>query len=181
MVVLVGLAAWTIFSPFIVSWLARGQSTEDLAQLTGRTKVWAAIAARQTTMLQEFFGTGLGNKSFDGLAIDSNWVATHLELGRVGVALVVAILLVIFLGGMDAARPARAAPSPSSSSSTAWWRRSPRRAWATPRRTCSTSRSRRRWSPFRPGSCAGSRARVPGRAPSPARSDGIAAPISTLS
>ena len=102
--VLVGLAAWTIFSPLIVSWLARGQSAEDLAQLTGRTKVWAAIAARHTTMLQEFFGTGLGNKSFDGLAIDSNWVATHLELGRVGVALVVAILLVIFLAAWT--RPA---------------------------------------------------------------------------
>jgi hypothetical protein len=103
-VVLAGLAIWTVFSPLIVSWLARGQSTEDLAQLTGRTKVWAAIAARQTTMLQEFFGTGLGNKSFDGLAIDSNWVATHLELGRVGVALVGAILLVIFLAAWT--RPA---------------------------------------------------------------------------
>ena len=96
-VVLGGLTVWTVFSPFIVSWLARGQSTEDLAQLTGRTKVWAAIAARQTTLLQELFGTGLGNKSFDGLAIDSNWVATHVELGRVGVAIVVAFLLVIFL------------------------------------------------------------------------------------
>jgi O-antigen ligase len=93
-----------VFSPLIVSWLARGQSTEDLAQLTGRTKVWAAIAARQTTALQEFFGTGLGNKSYDGLAIDSNWVATHLELGRVGVALVVAFLLVIFLAAWT--RPA---------------------------------------------------------------------------
>jgi O-antigen ligase len=103
-VVLVGLAAWTIFSPLNVSWLARGQSTEDLAQLTGRTKVWAAIAARQTTMLQELFGSGLGNKSFDGLPIDSNWVATHLELGRVGVALVVAVLLVIFLAAWT--RPA---------------------------------------------------------------------------
>ena len=99
-----GLAIWTVFSPIIVSWLARGQSAEDLAQLTGRTKVWAAIAPAQTTMLQEFFGTGLGNKSFDGLAIDSNWVATHLELGRVGVALVVAFLLVIFLAAWT--RPA---------------------------------------------------------------------------
>jgi O-antigen ligase len=103
-VVLAGLAIWTVFSPIIVSWLARGQSAEDLAQLTGRTKVWAAIGARQTTILQEFFGTGLGNKSFDGLAIDSNWVATHLELGRVGVALVVAFLLVIFLAAWT--RPA---------------------------------------------------------------------------
>jgi hypothetical protein len=95
--VLVAVTVWTVFSPIIVSWLARGQSTEDLTQLTGRTKVWAAIAERQTTLLQELFGTGLGNKSFDGLAIDSNWVATHVELGRAGVALVVAFLLALFL------------------------------------------------------------------------------------
>ena len=42
--------------------------------------------------MEELFGTGLGDKSFDGLPIDSNWVSTHLELGRVGVALVVAFL-----------------------------------------------------------------------------------------
>ena len=62
---------------------------------TGRTKVWSAIAERETTLLQELFGTGLGNKSFGGLAIDSNWVATNLELGRVGVALVVVFLLAL--------------------------------------------------------------------------------------
>ncbi|HVN12381.1 MAG TPA: hypothetical protein VMT69_09815 [Kineosporiaceae bacterium] len=103
-VLLAGLVMWTVFSPLIVSWLARGQSTEDLAQLTGRTKVWAAIAARQTTTLEELFGTGLGNKSFDGLAIDSNWVATHLELGRLGVAIVVAFLAFLLLAAVT--RPA---------------------------------------------------------------------------
>lgn len=103
-VVLVSLAAWTVLSPLIVSWLARGQTTQDLTQLTGRTRVWAAIAKRQATMLQELFGTGLGNKSFDGLPIDSNWVATNVELGRLGVAVVVAFLLVIFLTAMT--RPA---------------------------------------------------------------------------
>ena len=98
------VASWILFSPFIISWLSRGQSTQDLTQLTGRTKVWAAVAARQTTMLQELFGTGLSNKSFGGLAVDSNWVATHLELGRLGVALVVACLVMVFLAAV--ARPA---------------------------------------------------------------------------
>jgi O-antigen ligase len=96
-VLLAGLAGSTIFSPLIVSWLARGQSTSDLAQLTGRTKVWAAVAERDVTFPQEMFGTGLSNKSFQGLSIDSNWVATHLELGRVGVAIDVAFLLFLFL------------------------------------------------------------------------------------
>ena len=96
-VLLTSLAVWTVFSPVIVSWLTRGQSSEDLAQFTGRTKVWTAAAEQERTMLQELFGTGLGNKSFGGLPIDSSWVATQLELGRLGVAMVVALLLVLFL------------------------------------------------------------------------------------
>jgi hypothetical protein len=103
-VVLVALITWTVFSPLIVSWLTRGQSAQDLTELTGRTKVWAAVAKRQTTTLEELFGVGLGNKSFNGLPIDSNWVATHLELGRLGVAFVVAFLISLFLSAV--ARPA---------------------------------------------------------------------------
>jgi len=103
-VFLVSLAAWIVLSPLIVSWLARGQSETDLTQLTGRTKVWADIAQQKFTWMQELFGTGLGNKSFGGLPIDSNWVATHLELGRLGVAIVVAFLLVLLLTAVT--RPA---------------------------------------------------------------------------
>jgi hypothetical protein len=101
---LVALAAWIVLSPLIVSWLARGQSASDLEQLTGRTKVWEAVAQQKRPMIQEIFGTGLGNKSFNGLPIDSNWVATRLELGRVGVAIVVALLLVLLLTAVT--RPA---------------------------------------------------------------------------
>ena len=67
------------------------------------------LEQRQTTGLQELFGTGLGNKSFNGLAIDSNWVATNLELGRVGVAVVVAFLLFLLLAAL--ARPAGPRPA----------------------------------------------------------------------
>jgi hypothetical protein len=101
---LAALAVWIVFSPVIVSWLTRGQSAEDLAQLTGRTKVWAAAAEHERSIMQELFGTGLGNKSFNGLPIDSNWVATHLETGRLGVAIVVAVLLVLFFAAVT--RPA---------------------------------------------------------------------------
>jgi O-antigen ligase len=103
-VVLGALVTWTVFSPVIVSWLTRGQTSQDLSELTGRTKVWDAIAERRTTTVQEIFGTGLGDKSFGGLPIDSNWVATHLELGRLGVALVVAFLLAILFTALT--RPA---------------------------------------------------------------------------
>jgi hypothetical protein len=97
------VAVWIVFSPLIISWFARGQSEEDLTQLTGRTKVWAAIAHHQFTAMQKLFGIGLGNKSFNGLPIDSNWVATRLELGRTGVAIVVIFLLVLLLTAI--ARP----------------------------------------------------------------------------
>jgi hypothetical protein len=102
--VLTGLVAWIAFSPMIVNWLARGQSAQDLTQLTGRTKVWTLVNQQHRTGMQELFGTGLGNKSFAGLPIDSNWVATRLELGRLGLALVIALLLVLFLGAVT--RPA---------------------------------------------------------------------------
>lgn len=104
-VLLIGSAgAWIAFSPFIVSWLARGQSSTDLSQLTGRTKVWAAVAARQKSWTQDLFGTGLSNKSYNGAAIDSTWVSAHLELGRLGVAIIISFLLVIFLAAVT--RPA---------------------------------------------------------------------------
>ena len=36
---------------------------------------------------KEMFGNGLSNKSFDGLPVDSNWVATFLDLGWFGIEL----------------------------------------------------------------------------------------------
>ena len=46
----------------------------------------------------------LGEQVVRRLAIDSTWVATHLELGRLGVAIVVAFLLVLLLAAVT--RPA---------------------------------------------------------------------------
>jgi hypothetical protein len=100
----IAIVAWLVFSSLIVSWLARGQSATDLTQLTGRTRVWAAAAQQELTIVQELFGIGLTNKSFDGLPIDSSWVATKIELGRLGVGITVAVLLVLFLAAVT--RPA---------------------------------------------------------------------------
>ena len=81
----VGILAGTLFAPQIVSWAARGQSAEDASQLTGRTKVWSASLAEARPRLQELFGNGLSNKSFNGLPVDSNWVASFLDLGWFGI------------------------------------------------------------------------------------------------
>jgi uncharacterized membrane protein YjjP (DUF1212 family) len=45
---------------------------------------------------QVIFGYGLSNKSFNGLPIDSNWLATYYDLGLFGVFLCLALLVFVF-------------------------------------------------------------------------------------
>jgi hypothetical protein len=87
----------TFFSPFIVGWLSRGQSVEEASRLTGRTSVWTSISGLQRPWLEEAFGTGLSNKSFNGLPIDSNWLAVYLDQGWFGVIIDAALLLTLLL------------------------------------------------------------------------------------
>jgi hypothetical protein len=89
------IAATAVFAPQIVSWLSRGQTVEDAAQLTGRTKVWSDVFATPRPTMEALFGSGLSNKSFDGLAIDSNWVASYMDQGWFGVVLQAAMLLLL--------------------------------------------------------------------------------------
>jgi hypothetical protein len=95
--IVTGVVGGTLFAPQLVKWLARGQSAEDAAQLTGRTKVWSAATQGERTFTSQLFGDGLSNKSFDGLPIDSNWVATYLDLGWFGIVVQVAFLLLLLL------------------------------------------------------------------------------------
>jgi len=100
----------SLFSPLLVDWFWRGQSAEEAAQLTGRTKVWTEILSLQRSSLEQAFGSGLSNKSFNGLSIDNNWLAVYLDQGWFGVALVALLLLVlIFLAVMHRRGVRRAA------------------------------------------------------------------------
>jgi hypothetical protein len=87
----------TFFAPLILNWLWRGQTAQEAAQLTGRTKVWSEIFALQRPRLEELFGSGLSNKSFNGLPIDSNWLAVYLDQGWFGLFVDAALLLVLIL------------------------------------------------------------------------------------
>ena len=89
------IAVAAVFAPDIVSWLARGQTAEDAAQLTGRTKVWSNVFATPRPAMESLFGSGLSNKSFEGLAIDSNWVASYVDQGWFGIVLQAAMLLLL--------------------------------------------------------------------------------------
>ena len=87
----------TLFAPLIVDWLLRGQSRQDATGLTGRTQVWSAVIAMRRSRPEELFGSGLSNKSFNGLAIDSNWVATYLDSGWFGLFVDAALLITLLL------------------------------------------------------------------------------------
>jgi hypothetical protein len=90
-----------MFATELRSWAARGQDSSQITELTGRTKVWSAVMSQPRSHLETWFGSGLSNMSFNGLPIDSNWVATFQDQGWFGVgleALVFLILLVIALG-----------------------------------------------------------------------------------
>lgn len=82
-------------SSFLTTWLARGEGTSELTNLTGRTKVWGPLVAFPRDQFQQIFGFGLSNDSFNGLAIDSNWLASYQAQGLLGV--VICAVMLIFL------------------------------------------------------------------------------------
>jgi hypothetical protein len=84
-------------SGFLTSWLARGENSTELSDLTGRTGVWSLVENAPRTRFQDLFGFGLSNKSFDGLSIDSNWLASYLDQGLFGVVVSAAILVFLFV------------------------------------------------------------------------------------
>jgi O-antigen/teichoic acid export membrane protein len=84
-------------SSFLTTWLARGEGTEQLTDLTGRTNVWAAVENMPRDKFQVIFGFGLSNKSYNGLPVDSNWLACYLDEGLAGVILSAIVLLFVLI------------------------------------------------------------------------------------
>ncbi|MER7245373.1 hypothetical protein [Kribbella sp. NPDC000426] len=93
-IVVFSVGALTL-SSVVTTWLARGQDAQELGALTGRKLVWDAILAQPRSTFETLFGFGLSNKSFNGLPIDSNWLGTYYDVGLVGVA--ITIMLVLFV------------------------------------------------------------------------------------
>jgi len=84
--------AITAFSGALATWLVRGENSKELTSLTGRTSVWSQVVKAPRDTFQVIFGYGLSNKSFNGLPVDSNWLAAYLDLGLVGVILSASML-----------------------------------------------------------------------------------------
>jgi hypothetical protein len=104
---LAGFAALAL-PDVLMDWFNRDQSPDQIADLTGRQKVWDALLARERTTTEQMLGIGLSNKSYDGLPIDSTWLSTYHELGEIGVGVVVlmlaSLLIMAFLRPPSVAR-----------------------------------------------------------------------------
>jgi hypothetical protein len=94
---LAGIFATTFFASELVKWSLRGQSPQEASQLTGRTKVWSAVFDVDRPRITALFGRGPSDQSFNGLPIDSNWVATYLDQGWFGMVVQGAILLLLLM------------------------------------------------------------------------------------
>jgi len=81
----------------VTTWLARGQSTQSLTSLTGRTDYWTLVLNLPRTKIQEIFGFGLSNASVNGLPIDSNWLAAYMQEGLFGVVTCAALLVFLLV------------------------------------------------------------------------------------
>ena len=93
-----------VFATQIQAWMLRGQSTEEASQLTGRSKVWSQVWAVDRPRIEDVFGSGLSDKSFNGLPIDSNWVSTYLDQGWFGIAVQATILLLLLMTALTRRR-----------------------------------------------------------------------------
>ncbi|MBB4911754.1 hypothetical protein H4W32_005796 [Actinophytocola algeriensis] len=91
-VLITGVSA-VVVGPAVQTWFRRGQ--DDLGSLTGREKVWDALLSAPRSLDEQLLGVGLTNKSFDGLPIDSSWLAVYQEQGYLGLVIVAAFLVTL--------------------------------------------------------------------------------------
>ena len=81
------------------------ENSQELTDLTGRTKAWSAALAAQRPTTNLIFGSGLSNDAVNGspntaengLPIDSSWISIYQDQGIVGEVLVGAIFLLLLV------------------------------------------------------------------------------------
>ena len=94
--VVVSIGALTL-SGVVTTYLARGENSQQLGNLSGRATVWSQILSAPRNEFQVLFGFGLSNLSYNGLSVDSNWLGSYLDLGLFGVLIGAAILLFLLV------------------------------------------------------------------------------------
>ncbi len=87
-------------SGVVTAWLARGQDAQELSDLTGRTTVWTGVLSMPRDKFETLFGFGLSNDSFNGLPIDSNWIACYMDQGLIGVIVSAAVIVYLLVAAL---------------------------------------------------------------------------------
>ncbi len=112
-VVVVGVPAGSL----LTHWLSRGENTQGLESLTGRTAAWSEVLSSHRPIANVIFGSGLSNDAvniapnptMNGLSIDSSWISIYQDQGIFGDVLVGTVFLVLLLTTLSRARgPTRA-------------------------------------------------------------------------
>jgi len=96
--VIVVAVAGIPLAPFVVNYLARGESSQGISTLSGRTSHWAIVVDEQRPETNKLLGSGESNDFAGGQAIDSTWLSTYQNQGLVGDALVGMMFLTVLVG-----------------------------------------------------------------------------------
>jgi O-antigen ligase len=109
---MVGLAFLTIGS--LHTWLLRGQGTQQISSLSGRTTSWQAVLDEKVSVQTAIIGHGLGNKrvllrrgegDIDVMAIDNSWLGLYWETGLLAVVIVGIALILAWVSVLRAPTP----------------------------------------------------------------------------
>ncbi|MFZ0249241.1 MAG: O-antigen ligase family protein [Acidimicrobiales bacterium] len=92
------------FAPVVTGWFARGENSQALTNLTGRTNVWSAVLSQPRTETNTLLGYGLSNDGFDGIPIDSSWLSTYQDQGLVGDVLDGLVLVTLLIAALISPR-----------------------------------------------------------------------------
>jgi hypothetical protein len=109
---LIGIAFLTIGS--LHTWVLRGQGTQQISSLSGRTTSWQAVLDEKVSIQTAIIGHGLGNKrvllrrgegDIDVMAIDNSWLGLYWETGLLAVTIVAIALILAWVSVLRAPTP----------------------------------------------------------------------------
>jgi hypothetical protein len=109
---LAGLLFMTV--PTLHTWLLRGQGTQQISSLSGRTTSWRAVVDEDVSLQTAIIGHGLGNKrvllrrgegDIDVMAIDNSWLGLYWETGLLAVTIVAIAMIVAWVSVLRAPTP----------------------------------------------------------------------------
>ncbi|GAA1511836.1 hypothetical protein [Kribbella lupini] len=100
--------------PTLHTWLLRGQGTQQISSLSGRTTSWQYVLDEEVSLQTAIIGHGLGNKrvllrrgegDIDVMAIDNSWLGLYWETGLLAVVIVGIAMIVAWVSVLRAPTP----------------------------------------------------------------------------